>query len=58
MILQNFCPQVFHKPPSLRRDEFIGEVQVALETFELQKETRMWKNLEAKVEEEVSTRSC
>ena len=45
--------QVYHRGTGLRRAELLGEVQVALETFELMNENRMWKNIEPRVQEEV-----
>ena len=48
-----FVAQVFHRGAGLRRAELLGEVQVALETFELMNETRMWKNIEPRIQEEV-----
>ncbi len=44
---------MYHRGSGLRRPELLGEVQVALETFELMNETRMWKNIEPKVQDEV-----
>ena len=44
---------MYHRGAGLRRPELLGEVQVALETFELMNETRMWKNIEPKLQDEV-----
>ncbi len=44
---------MYHRGTGLRRPELLGEVQVALETFELMNETRMWKNIEPKIQDEV-----
>ncbi len=44
---------MYHRGTGLRRPELLGQVQVALETFELMNETRMWKNIEAKIQNEV-----
>ena len=44
----------YHKSQNLRKDDFLGEMQTALTTFDLLQETRLWKELEPKSQSEVS----
>ncbi len=45
----------YHKSQTLRREVFLGEVQVVLGSFNLLQETRMWKQLDPKSHSEVIT---
>ena len=43
----------FHKHSNLRREELLGEVNVAMAKLDLTTDTRFWKNLEKEVQTEV-----
>lgn len=46
--------KLFHKSHNLRLPELIGEVNVALDSYDLLAENRMWKDIESKRDSEVS----
>ncbi|XP_002736054.1 uncharacterized protein LOC100371008 [Saccoglossus kowalevskii] len=42
--------KLFNKGSNIKRDEFLGEVQVLLGTLDFSQETRMWKDLQPKTD--------